>query len=549
MRKKSLIIHCSPADKRNLITFVPEQGGGTEIFMDIKKESITLNETVMRTNEKVLVSGDIIVPDIKSDMAKILRVDADAVVDNCTYSGGKIEVYGKICLTVLYVPENDTKPVCSISTDMPFETQIENDRLTDGVRCVSFADVFNIEFNMLNARKLSVRSVVDLDIRAIKPREEEFIVSMDNADFEVCDETAVVYSLSCFTSTKFELNEVCDFPQGKPSGVSLLKTDVKLLNYQTHVITGKIVVKGMVECCSIYVTDANKIEYISHEIPFSEVIDADGANEDSMCDLDISQCITSASLKADADGDMRLIELSILFSVGVMAYEQAEFSLVSDCFSCSGEVVCSKKDITLEKLIHKEEMTQSIKGTMSLEDNMPPILEVYNFKVKPYVEQINVNAGEVIIEGSCDCYALYISDKESSPVCCAMSQVPFSFSVNINEVKHDHICDAKVNLENCSYNFNQTGDIDIRIGLSVVISVIEEYEKSFISDIAVSDNEDAERRHGMSIYFAKKGDSLWNIAKKYKIPVNSIVKINKLENPDMIQPGQPILIPLPFNMK
>ena len=74
--------------------------------MDIKKETITVSETVMRTNEKVLVSSDIIVPDVKSDIAKVLRLDADAIVESCTYTGSHIEIDGKIYLTILYVPEN-----------------------------------------------------------------------------------------------------------------------------------------------------------------------------------------------------------------------------------------------------------------------------------------------------------------------------------------------------------------------------------------------------------------------------------------------------------
>ena len=49
--------------------------------MELKKEMIAINETVMRDNTQVLVQNDIIVPDVKSDMAKILQIDAEAMVD------------------------------------------------------------------------------------------------------------------------------------------------------------------------------------------------------------------------------------------------------------------------------------------------------------------------------------------------------------------------------------------------------------------------------------------------------------------------------------
>ena len=46
----------------------------------------------------------------------------------------------------------------------------------------------------------------------------------------------------------------------------------------------------------------------------------------------------------------------------------------------------------------------------------------------------------------------------------------------------------------------------------------------------------------INIYIVKPGDSIWKIAKKYKTSMENIIKINKLENPDIIDIGQKILI-------
>jgi spore coat assembly protein SafA len=40
----------------------------------------------------------------------------------------------------------------------------------------------------------------------------------------------------------------------------------------------------------------------------------------------------------------------------------------------------------------------------------------------------------------------------------------------------------------------------------------------------------------------QKGDSLWKIAKKYRTTVDNIAAVNELENPDLIYPGQKLLI-------
>ena len=514
--------------------------------MDIKKETITVSETVMRTNEKVLVSSDIIVPDVKSDIAKVLRLDADAIVESCTYTGSHIEIDGKIYLTILYVPENnENQPVCSIVTDIPFETQIEDSRLTEGVKAVCKADVYNIEFNLLNSRKLCAKTLVDLNLHVIRLKQEDFVVSMDDSSFEVYDDSAKIFSLIDFKNTKFTAEEILDFPSGKPGAVSVLKTDVRLMDYQTHIITGKIIVKGSVESCCLYVGDNGKIEFVNHEIPFTEVIDASGVNENSICDLTLGVCVSSARLRADSDGDMRLLELEMLFSAEVLAYEQSEIKLISDCFSVSDNAVCKQKKINLEKLVYSECLRKDIKGSIVLGENMPPVETVYNILVKPYIEKTTVSDGQINIEGSCDCYALYLSSKENMPIFSAMSSVEFSLSVNSNQINENCICSAAAKVNSSSYNITLSGEIEIRCALDVCVSATDTYEKEFVSEIEPAQDEPKNKRHGVCVYFVKKGDSLWKIAKKYKVPLGLLIKLNKLENPDLIYPGQPVLVPMP----
>ena len=47
---------------------------------------------------------------------------------------------------------------------------------------------------------------------------------------------------------------------------------------------------------------------------------------------------------------------------------------------------------------------------------------------------------------------------------------------------------------------------------------------------------------GAVIYMVQKGDSLWKIAKKYRTTVADIVAVNEIENPELIYPGQKLLI-------
>ena len=48
----------------------------------------------------------------------------------------------------------------------------------------------------------------------------------------------------------------------------------------------------------------------------------------------------------------------------------------------------------------------------------------------------------------------------------------------------------------------------------------------------------------MKIHIVQKGDTLWNLAKKYGVSFDELKKMNsQLSNPDMIMPGMKIKIP------
>lgn len=45
------------------------------------------------------------------------------------------------------------------------------------------------------------------------------------------------------------------------------------------------------------------------------------------------------------------------------------------------------------------------------------------------------------------------------------------------------------------------------------------------------------------IYLVHQGDNLWNIAKRFGLDPESIAKANNLPNPELIHPGQQLIIP------
>ena len=63
-----------------------------------------------------------------------------------------------------------------------------------------------------------------------------------------------------------------------------------------------------------------------------------------------------------------------------------------------------------------------------------------------------------------------------------------------------------------------------------------------VTDITMDEETARQPMAGAVIYMVQKGDSLWKIAKRYRTTVNDILAVNDIENPDLIYPGQKLLI-------
>ena len=509
--------------------------------IELRKESIQINEALHSAALQALAEGDVIVPDTKSDIAKVLQLDAAATVDTIVSESAGMQICGHVDMTLLYVPENDTKPVCSMPLTLEFVCDADKCADMTGAKCLVTADICHVEFSLLNARKLSVRAVVDLDVKCYRARTVETVCEVDGG-IEAKKDNLQVYNLLHTGMSKFGLKETLAFPSGKPSAVSVLKTDTRLTDKEVRVVTGKVVVQGNVQICTLYVSDANEIEFMEHELPFTEVIDAADAHEGCMCELDLNLSGAQVALSPDADGDMRYLEVSILCGANLTVSEVAEVSLVTDCFCQDREMVCETAPFAVHSLAGTGSAQATVKGTVQLGANAPEPLTIYNVVAKPYIREVEINENSATVQGTISCYLLYLSSAPASPISTAKAKLEFSLPVAVDGLKPGMDCEIGIETLHCAYNMTMSGEIEVRCVLRLDAKAIEEKEICLITGATIEDI-CITPQNGILLYFVKPGDSLWKIAKHYHVPLALLIGVNKLENPDLIYPGQRLLIP------
>lgn len=103
--------------------------------------------------------------------------------------------------------------------------------------------------------------------------------------------------------------------------------------------------------------------------------------------------------------------------------------------------------------------------------------------------------------------------------------------------------DITVSTGHFSYHLLSADEVEIRGVIYIEGTAVKMGQIPCILEAeAVENAECNEARPSLVIYFVQKGDTLWNIAKRYSVTRESIVKANKLGEGNPVA-GQKILIP------
>ena len=85
--------------------------------------------------------------------------------------------------------------------------------------------------------------------------------------------------------------------------------------------------------------------------------------------------------------------------------------------------------------------------------------------------------------------------------------------------------------------------MDVKAVLDFQAVVFRSVPQTLISDIKVSDLDMSKVSElpGMVVYVVRPGDNLWNIGKRYYVPVERIKEVNELSS-DEVRAGDKLLI-------
>ena len=318
--------------------------------------------------------------------------------------------------------------------------------------------------------------------------------------------------------------------------VEVMKTDLKIVNRDTKISYNKVLIKADMQVKMIYLTEDNRICLKEAQIPIVGFIDLPNISEDHLCDVKYE--IKNIIIKPN-NAEEHSIYVEAEIEVFCEAYENKELQMIQDLYSPSMNLNFTKRKV---KVMQKR---QTVSQTCNIREKqtIPEIgsRKIYDVEVVPKIEEQNILNGRIVYNGELSLNFIFAGDNNIG-LDTKEINMPFNFSMDFEKITKESHIDTIIEIGMQDFVVMPDESIDIKIDLTFTaisgndssISIIDEIETEEIKkDCAYS----------MIIYFAKPGDTLWKIAKRFNSTVEDIARVNGIEDVNNLQVGRQLFIP------
>ena len=506
------------------------------MVVDTTKESVCVNQIVGQKNVKLAVDGDVIVPDIKPDILSVVKVSGNVCIYKKEVLDGKIRVDGCIQTYIMYIADNETGDLRGIHTNLDFTQMIDLDNCKIGMNLTTNISIKSMEANILNGRKLTIKAILDADFKVYSNSSIDIIKQVNSdCNLQKLSNTVDVNSLVGCGTTKAYAKETASIDP-IDNLAEILKVDMDIVNKDTKISYNKVLVKADARVKIMYLTEDNRVNTIESNIPVMGFIDITNINEQNSCDTEYE--LKNLVIKPNSEEEHSIyIEAEIELSCS--AFERKTIEVIEDMYGLEENLTFSKKQANTMCNKNTFQDLLSIKEKISI----PEIIgnRIYDANVIPRINEQKVLADRVMYDGEVSVQLLFASEM-TNRIDNKTVNLPFNFSINIPEVDSNSNIDLKIDILNQNFIVMEDGYIDTQIDMSFQVNVANFRNISLIDNVETQELEQ-EDLYSMVIYFVKPGDTLWNIAKRFRSTVEDIIRVNDIENPNYIQVGRQLFIP------
>ena len=251
---------------------------------------------------------------------------------------------------------------------------------------------------------------------------------------------------------------------------------------------------------------------------------------------------TALPLSALPDGEARQLAGDVAVSAALQGRETVEREILQDAYAPTGTVTLEKETVTYPVTVGSGKNQFSLKERIHLEESEKPLLRAEEIWGEVRLSEARTATDAVEADGVLTVSLLYHCENDETPLCMLERGIPFGQMMELRGVAEGDAAAVQLRLDDLDFQMLSEQEGELRAAVTMEAVVLRDETAEIVKDITPEEEAAPSPMAGAVIYMVQPGDTLWKIAKRYRTTVEDILAINEIENPDLIYPGQKLLI-------
>lgn len=514
--------------------------------MELIKKNIHMDRIRAQAVSQITLEEDMNIPDQKPDVSSLCFDQASVMIDEVKPCADYVQVRGRLCFAVLYHTQEEGCGLVALDGKIPFEEKIN----MQGVQSSDLVQVQNtledLSTGIINSRKLSIQAVLTISAQVQELYDEEAPIGLYGEDGAEYRRTPVeVAQIAICKNDIFRVKEEITLPTNYPNMFQILWSSVTLNDVECKPLEEKLSLQGDVHLFLLYEGEGEEHPVRSFEttLPFSGVMDCHGSRDVMIPDI---QCVMSQQeldIRPDLDGEERVIGLEVVLDIGIRLYEEEQTELITDIYGVTKELTTISKQASLRRLLSRVNGKMKVNDHIRIQKREAGILQLLHSQGMVQPDRQEVTEAGLELWGSLQVKVLYITGADDMPYAGTTAQIPYHYTLEIPGLGKEDLCDVRCSVEQLQVTMLDGEEMDVKAVLVFGTIAFRNMPLELIGDVLTAplDTHKLGALPGMTIYVVKPGDNLWNIGKRYYLPVDRLRELNELSG-DELTPGQKLLV-------
>lgn len=512
--------------------------GDVDMNFEFKKEELSSLKCAFSSAAEQSVDFELNLPDYCSDIKRILKCNVLAFVNSLRRTGNTVTASGEIVVRLVYVGADEKIDCYEQKSELSKTCELKD--LPENAVLTCNCDTEYINCRAASQRRFSVNGSVSVVFKGYCLEKTGLISQIEQSGAQTLREEAEVSNVIAVGEKCFDMSETASLEQDKEPIGKIIRSDAFASLESAKAVSGKLLVKGEFVTEVVYCADSSdgKTQTLRHSMPISQIIELPDISENSECTVSLSVRSLSLQPRSDSSGSNRLLEIAAKVCAFVKATEEKKIGVVTDCYSTRCALKGEYSFVELNKKVCNFDVNETFQKTVELSgQSAKSIIDARCVKTS-----CSVTASGEKAELHLDILAGIIFSDNDGNVQYAEKNLTFTTERRAKEKITKIGCEPLVTIERTEGT--ALGGEKIRLSFFVRgnFDVFSAEQKRICMAASEDENSKMPENGALIIYYSKKGEKLWDIAKRYGSTLKAISEENEVSG-DTLEDDKMLMIP------